>query len=78
MNNENVKKNSTGAGSRKSKYIKKTHNGQELTWSLEHGAWGVFRPYRKDPKTGELQWAKLHGKKAWFIPVHYGPLPEEE
>ncbi len=58
----------------KSKYLKRIHNGQELTWNQEYGAWGVFRPYRKNPKTGELEWAALHGKRAWFIPIYYGPI----
>ncbi|MEK4474377.1 hypothetical protein NSQ91_14265 [Paenibacillus sp. FSL R7-0048] len=62
---------------KQSKYIKKVINGQELTWSIEFQAWGVFRPYRKNQKTGELEWAKMYGKRAFFIPVYYGPLMDD-
>lgn len=30
---------------------------------------GIFRPWRKHPKTGQILWAKNYGKKAWFIPL---------
>lgn len=59
------------SNNRKKNYNKKFHNGEWLTWSERHQAWGIFRPYRKNPKTGELEWAKLHGHRAWFIPVLY-------
>lgn len=29
----------------------------------------IFRPWRKDPKTGRILWAKAYGLKAWAIPV---------
>lgn len=29
----------------------------------------IFRPYRKDPKSGQIQYAKNHGLKAWPILV---------
>ncbi|WP_410513265.1 hypothetical protein PaeBR_02000 [Paenibacillus sp. BR2-3] len=70
--------NSFKARNSKSKYIKRVINGQELIWNAEFGAWGVFRPYRKNPKTGELEWAKMHGKKAFFIPVQYGSVNDAE
>lgn len=30
----------------------------------------IFRPWRRDPKTGEKLWAKDYGLKAWPIPVN--------
>jgi hypothetical protein len=29
----------------------------------------IFRPWRRDPRTGEKIWAKDYGLKAWPIPV---------
>lgn len=29
----------------------------------------IYRPYRKDPSTGKLIWAKNYGYKAWRIPI---------
>lgn len=29
----------------------------------------IFRPWRRDPKTGEVLWARDYGLKAWPIPV---------
>lgn len=29
----------------------------------------IFRPWRRDPRTGEILWAKDYGLKAWPIPV---------
>lgn len=66
---------SFNVGKSKGKYTKQVINGQELIWNAEYGAWGIFRPHRKNPKTGELEWAKMHGKKAFFIPIYYGPGP---
>lgn len=30
----------------------------------------IFRAWRKDPKTGEILWAKKYGLRAWRIPVY--------
>lgn len=35
----------------------------------KEGRNGIFRPWRKHPKTGQILWAKHYGKKAWFIPL---------
>ena len=29
----------------------------------------IFRPYKTNPKTGEVMWAKDYGLRAWPIPV---------
>lgn len=41
----------------------------KLTWSEKYQTWGIFRPWRRDPKTQEKIWAKRYGYRAWFIPV---------
>ncbi len=29
----------------------------------------IYRPYRRNPKTGAIMWARDYGRKAWKIPV---------
>ena len=29
----------------------------------------IYRPYRRNPKTGVIMWARDYGRKAWKIPV---------
>lgn len=41
----------------------------KLKWSEKYQCYGVFRPYRKDPRTQQILWAKNYGLRAWFIPV---------
>lgn len=41
----------------------------KLYYSEKHGCYGVFRPWRINPKTQQKMWAKTYGYKAWFIPV---------
>jgi hypothetical protein len=33
----------------------------------------IFRPWRRDPKTGAILWAKNYGLRAWAIPVDPKP-----
>jgi hypothetical protein len=40
-----------------------------MKWSEKHQSYGIFRPWRKHPKTGKILWARNYGKKAWFIPL---------
>lgn len=42
---------------------------QKLVWSEKHQSMGIFRAWRKDPRTQQILWAKTYGYKAWFIPV---------
>lgn len=42
---------------------------QKLKWSEYYQSYGIFRAWRKHPKTQQVLWAKNYGKKAWFIPI---------
>lgn len=44
-------------------------NSKHIKWSEYHQAFGIFRPWRRHPKTQQILWAKNYGKKAWFIPL---------
>ena len=35
----------------------------------------VYRPWRRNPKTGKVLWAKDYGLKAWRIPIKSKELP---
>ncbi len=38
----------------------------------------IYRPWRRDPRTGALLWARNYGLRAWRIPVSSpsnGPSP---
>ena len=37
----------------------------------------IFRPYKTNPKTGEVMWARDYGLRAWPIPVD-GDKPDPE
>lgn len=41
----------------------------KLYYSEKYGCYGVFRPWRTNPKTQQKMWAKNYGLRAWFIPV---------
>lgn len=41
----------------------------KLKWSEYHQSFGIFRPWRKHPKSQQILWAKNYGRKAWFIPL---------
>ncbi|GEC92458.1 hypothetical protein [Brevibacillus brevis] len=53
-----------------------THNGKALKWSEYHQSYGIFRAWRKHPKSQQILWARAYGKKAWFIPIE--ELEKEE
>lgn len=38
-------------------------------YQLQNDKEFIFRPWRKDSKSGEILWAKNYGLKAWKIPV---------
>lgn len=42
---------------------------RKLVWSEYHQSYGIFRAWRKHPKSQQILWAKNYKKKAWFIPV---------
>lgn len=44
-------------------------SNQKLVWSERYQCFGVFRAWRRHPKTQQIMWARTYGKKAWFIPV---------
>lgn len=44
----------------------------QLPLSEQQGVRYVFRPWRRDPRTGAKIWAKTYGLKAWRIPVSEG------
>jgi hypothetical protein len=44
-------------------------NKQKLVWNEKKQCWGIFRTWRRHPKTNEIMYAKDYGKKAWFIPL---------
>ncbi|MGG1598882.1 hypothetical protein [Paenibacillus naphthalenovorans] len=64
-NNDNGNNNGKRQGKMPSRYV----NGEKQYWSEERQSWGVFRPYFKHPKTGELVWARMTGHRSFFIPV---------
>jgi hypothetical protein len=37
----------------------------------------IFRPYKTNPTTGEVMWAKDYGLRAWPIPVDDGSGPDK-
>jgi len=37
----------------------------------------IFRPYKTNPRTGEVMWARDYGLRAWPIPVD-GDKPDAE
>ncbi|MBU8757316.1 hypothetical protein KM927_28000 [Priestia megaterium] len=39
-------------------------------WSEKHQCYGIFRAWRKHPKSGYVLWARNYGRKAWFIPIN--------
>lgn len=49
----------------------------KLKWSEYHQCYGIFRAWRKHPKTQQILWARNYGKKAWFIPVSELELEKE-
>jgi|GEM_PF-1819338 len=44
-------------------------NNHKLIWSEHYQCYGIFRAWRKHPKTQQILWAKNYKKKAWFIPL---------
>jgi hypothetical protein len=46
-----------------------TINGNRVIWSEKYQAWGIFRAWRRHPKTQQKLWARNYGRKAWFIPL---------
>ena len=45
------------------------YENQKLKWSEYHQSYGIFRAWRRHPKTQQVLWARNYGKKAWFIPL---------
>lgn len=45
------------------------NQNQKLIWSEYHQSYGIFRAWRKHPKSQQVLWARTYGKKAWFIPL---------
>lgn len=41
----------------------------KTVWSEYHQCYGIFRTWRKHPKTNAILYARNYGKKAWFIPL---------
>ncbi|WP_433921655.1 hypothetical protein [Paenibacillus taichungensis] len=40
-----------------------------IIYSEKYQCHGIFRAWRRHPKTNQILWAKNYGKKAWFIPL---------
>lgn len=38
----------------------------------------IFRPYRRDPRTGEILWARKYGLKAWPIQIDDDADPNDQ
>lgn len=41
----------------------------KLVWNERTGSYGIWRTWRKHPKSQKIMWARNYGKRAWFIPV---------
>lgn len=47
---------------------KRNHMGKKEE-NKQAGITYIYRPYRRNPKTGAIMWARDYGRKAWKIPV---------
>jgi hypothetical protein len=45
------------------------NSNHKLVWNERAGCYGIWRAWRKHPKSQQILWARNYGKKAWFIPV---------
>ena len=49
--------------------MNKEQDVRNLVWNEREKCYGVWRSWRKHPKTQQILWAKNYRKKAWFIPI---------
>lgn len=49
--------------------MSESHGNHKVVWNERAGCFGIWRAWRKHPKSQQILWARNYGKKAWFIPV---------